>query len=195
MHIQRTWKTLTAPIVVGIFLLACIITFETNTGMSDLDIEDLLLDVSAFPEGWSMSPEGPMQPGQAPLGGMRSSARRSLVFYAPNNVAVQKVDYYQNAREAQQEFDRQIPIWFPVSEFWSTWEKPEEISFQSEIANRYQVACAENSGNLYCGMLGQYQAILIRFSANINRALTYDEFEGLLREIDRRVSEYYLMPR
>ncbi|MDH5606782.1 MAG: hypothetical protein OEY93_07830 [Anaerolineae bacterium] len=173
-------------VLLFIFLLNC-----RQIGISDpgFKIEELLIDETAFPDGWYTSENGPFTPSSAPLGGYRSIGRISLSYHSPNSLASEEIHRFRNKQEATQEFDRQIPIWFPSGEYWTEWEVPGGLDYASIVADRFQVACARNGiipgqGLEYCHMIGQYNEYLVRFSVRMNQDISYEDFEIILDAID-----------
>lgn len=156
----------------------------------DIDIESLLIDISAFPEGWVTSDAGAIIPGRAPLGGNPSIRRISLNFYTENGGAGHEIHKYQDITGAAAEFDRQLPIQFFVDEFTSEWEIPDGLEFESPLADRYKVACASFSERIDCQMLAQYNIYVVKFGASITPTLTYEEFGDLLETIDVRMVQF-----
>ena len=177
--------------VVGICLSACILPVSINA-LPPNDLEGLFLEISEFPEGWSVDAGGPASSGQAPFGGAEYLEQKSLNFYAEDNVAFQDIRSFRRIVEAGDEFERQIRIRF--REGAEVWVVAGEIHFRSIGADRYRVACRKEGSSTYCLMVSQYKFAVISFGARINSALEYDEFNNLLAIIDTRASEYLERP-
>ncbi len=159
-----------------------------------VDIEELLIDESVLPMGWKTNLIGP--PASAPLGGQTSIERISVDFHNGNNVMVEEIHRFTSLKKAEREFNHVKPLLFPTGEHWSPWEKPPGLNYQSPYAHRLHIACARetwepNPAIEFCRLLGQYEVYIVRFSTHIvPSAMTYEDFELVVRSIDERLGNY-----
>lgn len=169
----------------------------------DFEIEELFIDISAFPSGWEADPAGPqVDTGQAPLGGgPMSIQRREFFFYAEGTVkgksvlAREKIYRMASVKVAAQEFERQMTLWFPKGEYWTPWNRPTELVFESSIADQSHVSCAYDTAPPVfieeCNFLGQYEEYLVWFSTDMSPDyMTYEDLGHVLQAIDERMVQY-----
>jgi len=169
-------------------------------------IEELFIDASVFPPGWEADPGGPqIDTGRAPLGGGPDTIqRRVLFFHAEGTVKGKSVGAYEqiyrmaSVKVAAKEFERQMSLWFPKGKYWTPWERPGDVEYQSSVADRFYLACASHGATPetrvpMCDMVGQYEEYLVWFSTDMSPDfMTYQDLEHVLEAIDERM-EHYLM--
>lgn len=157
----------------------------------DFEIEELLLDVSAFPVGWSADAEGPRAPAKAPLGGLKSIERTELFFYVRGGGAVEEIHRFQSTGDAIQEFERQLGIAFFVGKYDTPWIIPLALPYQSPIADQFHFACSEQGSISMCRMIGRYEEYLVKFNTHMSPDfMTYEDLECVLQAIDERMAQY-----
>jgi len=109
-------------------------------------IEELLIDESAFPPGWSVDTGGPAPPAKAPLGHYESIERTELFFYVYGGVAFEQIHRFSSVQGAAREFKRRKDLDFAQREIDTPWVVPPELSYQSLVANQFYLACATQGG-------------------------------------------------
>ena len=173
----------------------------------DFETDQLFINVSDFPSGWSADPAGPHEDtGQAPLGGGSMSVQRwVLYFYAAGTVKGKSVRAYEQIYRmasieiAAKEFERQMAAWFPTGKYWTPWESPTEVIFESSIAEQSHLACAYDTAPPVsieeCSFLGQYEEYLVWFSTDMSSDfMTYKDLEHVLQAIEDRMAQYLGAP-
>jgi len=167
-------------------------------------IEELFIDVSAFPSGWKADPAGPhIDTGRAPLGGGPETIQRWVLFFHAEGIvkgksvgAYEQIYRMANVKVAAKEFERRLTAWFPTGEYWTPWERPGDVEYQSPVADRFYLACASYGATpetriQTCDMVGQYEEYLVWFSTDMSPDfMTYEDLERVLQAIDERMVHY-----
>ena len=154
-------------------------------------VANLLINVSAFPEGW-MADSGPSIPASAPLGGVYDIERTLLSFGTSDGScgASEEIYRFSSIKGAQQDFERRLDVNFTVGEYDTPWVVPEELSYQSFVADQFYYSCSTHGCTLYCQMLGRYEEYVVVFSTGISPDfMTYRDFEYLLQAIDETMAQ------
>jgi len=162
----------------GGLILACLVcgflfyVFQVQPPSRNFEIESLLIDVSAFPAGWTPSPQGPqpvLQPA-TPLGSGGVGAIESteldfnLQIRDGSGSAFEQIYRLRKPQEAADEFQDKKKKWFITSKGDSTWTTPPEAHIQSLVADQLYFACSNRrSGIFICRMIAQYEEYLVRF--------------------------------
>jgi len=186
-------------VICGGIVLLCILCAVLNNALPEqppergFKIEDLLIDESSFPPGWTANVIN--RPPSAPLGGQVSIERISVDFHNLQGVAVEEIHRYTSISVAANEFKRVVLIEFPSGAHWSTWELPEGFHYQSPYANCIQVGCARETWQgisiEFCRMVGQYEEYIVRFGTKISPDyMTHTDFEVVVQAIDERMGHY-----
>lgn len=195
----------------GAILLAfggCMINHSSNERPPERGfvIDELLIDETSFPVGWKVT-EGPSHSrGKAPMGGGPNYIQYTSIFFhkSESNTdaltigALEEIYQFVNDKEAAQAFERQKSMWFPTGKYWSQWQKPKRLDFQSHVAAQLYYACAQHGSSPkvsseVCGVMGQYEEYLVWFNVDIfPDEMTYSDFERALLSIDERMAEYLM---
>jgi hypothetical protein len=171
-------------------LLACACILLGCRSCGYPPIEDLLIDESAFPPGWSASTSGPKPIARAPLGGTESVESIELFFYAYGGGAVESIRRFESAQGAADEFKRQSGIVFRNGEFNTPWATPPELAYQSPLADQFYCACSTYEGEPWpsCACIARYGVYFIHFNTHMLPSLmTYTDLENVLQAIDERM--------
>jgi len=158
-------------------------------------IEELLIDISVFPEGWIEDVEGPGPDPSAPWGGIRSVERTTLFFHSPTAGAQENIERYKSNSMARDEFARRLRIVFQDHPDYGPYRAPDELSYTSLIAEQYFFACvyADNYPFPFygCQYLTQYGPYVVYFHAGWNLdEMDPQEFENILKAIDKKMAQY-----
>jgi len=165
----------------------------------EFEIEELLIDASAFPPGWETDSEGPHIPaGQAPLGGGPMSLQRRVLFFhvcGGGGGAFEQIYRMTSVRGAAKEFERQMTVWFPTRGYWTPWEHPIEVLYERSVADRFHMACARDLARpdlaQKCHFIGQYEEYLVWFSTDMSPTfMTYEDLERILQAIDEQMTQH-----
>jgi hypothetical protein len=170
---------------------ACILLLCRSCGYPP--IEDLLIDESAFPPGWSTSSDGPKPIARAPLGGTKSVESIELDFYAYGGGASERIRRFESAQDAADEFERQSKIVFRDSEFNTPWIVPAECSYHGSGADQFHYACSTFEGQPWpgCAYIAQYGKYFVHFQTSMLPGLmTYADLEIVLRTIDEQMEQH-----
>jgi hypothetical protein len=153
-------------------------------------LEDLLLGMSAFPEGWYLPTGQPIDP----PGGF--GVRTALTFSPPGSgaIALHEVSVARNPDEAAAGYEEWGEFWFSNREGYCMWAAPSEFTYQSPVADQYRLACCirqQEGGDQTCQAVGQYGRYLIRFRTYMNpESMTFADLERILIAIDERMALY-----
>ncbi len=74
-----------------LLMLMTIACFSACRALGHPSIEDLLIDLSAFPKGWSEDMDGPDPIDRAPLGGTKSVESIEIFFYVYGSGAYESI--------------------------------------------------------------------------------------------------------
>jgi hypothetical protein len=149
-------------------------------------IESLLLDESAFPEGWTAYEPGEPQDGF----GLRVGIHYSPPAPSAGGIALNAAYVARSPEEAADGYEIWAPFWFSDSEGWSEWRAPDESRYQSSIADQYRFACSREEGDSrqVCQAVGQYGRYMIRFHTFMNpETMTPSDLERILMIIDDKM--------
>lgn len=153
-------------------------------------LEDMLVDESAFPEGWSVSKKGP-QLTSAPFGAFPLVEGASLYFEAPSGTAHETISHFLYLSESEELFERQLSTEFVVGEYGARWVAPEELTYQSFVADEFYYRCSLDECAPMCRMLGRYERYIVRFNVRMSPDfMTYQNFEYTLQAIDAQMAHY-----
>jgi hypothetical protein len=176
-------------LVVGSALL-CRVTTQVDEGpvpTPGFPLEDLLLDTSAFPEGWYLPTGQPFDP-RAGFG-----LRTALTFspLGPGGIALQEASVARNPEEAAEGYEQWGQFWFSNREGYCTWSVPNELQYQSAVADQFRLGCCireQEGGEQTCQAVGQYGRYLIRFHTYMSRHMTFADLERVLVAMDARMA-------
>jgi hypothetical protein len=154
-------------------------------------IEQLLIDLPVFPEGWIISAVGPRPLADAPLGGNKSVDNIEIFFYAPGGGAFVEIQRFKNTRRAKNEFTRKVKQVFRVTDFNSPWEVPDELSYTSSVADEFYYACSWRVGSSWpdCAYIARYDTYFSLFYTDmIPGYMNYADFEKVIMAVDERMA-------
>jgi hypothetical protein len=182
-------KRLSLPLLM-IWTIGCI---SSCLSPSYPPVEELLVDTSVFPEGWSASPDGPYLDPAAPFSRTKSVDRISISFYAPGGGAGEEIQRFKSTREAKREFARKKKQVFRVTGFNTPWEVSEELSYESPIADEFHYACSWRVGASWpdCAYIARYGTYFVHFDTDMLPGyMSYADLENILEAIDERMGAY-----
>jgi hypothetical protein len=153
-------------------------------------MEDLLLDTTAFPEGWYLPTGQPFDP-RAGFG-----IRTALTFSPPGRggIALHEASVARNPEEAAEGYEEWGQFWFSNREGYCTWSSPTELQYESPVADHFRLGCCipqQEGGVQTCQAVGQYGRYLIRFHTHMNpESMTFADLGRILIAIDERMALY-----
>ncbi|MCZ7670529.1 MAG: hypothetical protein M5U34_26955 [Chloroflexi bacterium] len=134
-------------ILIIIGLLLSTVGCDSSSAQSEIDSSQSLITLSDMPSHWYITSQGALSDDIRQQGGagIEFNVNDPRVLY----VAAHRVYQYKNARQAEREFERQLPIEFNSSSIASKtpWQVPEQLPYLSSVADRFYFACHENSIN------------------------------------------------
>jgi len=156
-------------------------------------IENLLLDESAFPEGWrAVRPFDPEHrvPTQQVARDFLTGKCHPLV----TGVGQEVYRFYGGASSAGEAYPQQIAIWFSPN--WGDWSIPAGLSYDSRVADQFRILCYidEEFHCTRCVALGQYEEYVVRLNVRLDpehpECLTFTDLERILVAIDDKMALY-----
>lgn len=152
-------------------------------------IESLLLDESAFPEGWvAYEPHEPKD----------GFGLGICIHYSPpatsaGGIALHAAYIARSPEEAVDGYGIWVRFWFSDREGWSAWRARDELPYQSSVADQFRFACSREAddGSQVCQAVGQYGRYMTRFHTFMNPdTMTPSDLERILIAIDERMALY-----
>ena len=153
-------------------------------------IESLLLDESAFPEGWYLPTGQPFDP-RAGFG-----LRTALTFSPPGSggIALHEASVARDPEEAAEGYEEWGQFWFSNREGNCIGGIPAELQYQSPVADQFRLGCCirqQEGGVQTCQAVARYGRYLIRFHTYMNpESMTFTDLERILTAIDERMVLY-----
>lgn len=190
-------RMLLFPICVMMLLVTGCWQPEPPAPERDFTLEELLLDLSVFPEGWEVSsPPGPTPSGDGAIFADESIAIWFRFRPDPSTLlaACHEVYRFRWANRAAREFRKQQPILFNSQSIalLTPWEVPDELPYRSLFAEQSHFACAKSgiTNKWGCRFMGQYEEYLVIFSTTMGERMSYRDLELILQTIDKRMAKY-----
>jgi hypothetical protein len=155
-------------------------------------VADLLLDESAFPDGWlaggePYDPEDRMPAEQIAVDFFIHECPFSL--RAGHDV----YRFYGGSRCAEMGYRLKTPVWFAPRDGWGPWAVPAELSYESRAADEYRLSCYthQESGTRTCQAVGRFEEYVVRFLTPMSpNCMTFADLERILVAIDERTAFY-----
>lgn len=173
-------------------LAGCLAT--PTSGSSDFEIDELLIDVSAFPPSWYVD-SPPSYTSDSRNGRFTQFRTHSEGFEAH---AIHAVYQYRDNRAAAYWYDENQP--FGDAERLTPWRIPNELSYKSKVANQFRFACAEFRRSpdddleqfKNCIAIGQYGKYVSLFSISMSSGylaeqMSYADLGLILEAIDEHM--------
>lgn len=151
-------------------------------------IETLLVSETVFPERWEQQGLPDSRGAPASFGVERIGIGFST---STRGGAVQAVYRAFDTRTAAAGY-HDFMSYFSVRERETEWTLPAELTYHSQIADQFRLGCSTHSasGVQRCQFIGQYNVYLVVFHTYMSSDLmTYEDFEHILQDIDRRMAE------
>lgn len=150
-------------------------------------IESLLLDESAFPEGWTAYEAFEPQDGF----GLPIAITFSPPPGSAGGIALHAAYTARTPQEAADGYKTWADFWFWESEGWGPWSAPRELPHRSPVADHFRFACYRelDDGRQVCQAVGQYGRHMSRFRTFMNPdTMTFADLERILIAIDERMA-------
>lgn len=182
-------------------LFACVVLMffyvaiygQLKTRAQPVDMYDLMVDISTFPQGWEVE-FGPSHP--PPRKHLRGETEGLYLQFDARGFdagAMHVVCRYKNDVQATVSFyvDNEFPKRDTVI---TPWAVPEEWSYESPIADRFKFACAELvilDRFQSCKAVAQYDEYISVFRTHVSpEYMTLEDVERILKAIDERMALY-----
>jgi len=196
--VKRAW------FLVGLLALGCLCSpggcwlgrlFEEPAPERDFEVEDLVIDVSSFPQGW-YSWVGPYRIPDSERGEEESV----YVEFHHEEVATdavgagQRVFRYANERISGTAFPGLLRHEFHSSYMATPWAAPDDWAYQSGVADQFEFACGEialRRRYWRCQALAQYDEYISFLYAELHpEYMTPGDVERLVAAVDAQMAFY-----
>ncbi|KAF0106727.1 MAG: hypothetical protein FD146_2319 [Anaerolineaceae bacterium] len=167
-------------IITCCLLLAFLPLLDSSPGLpvGNCSADALLLDLSAFPSGTTMSSGTDFED-------WATVSASHYFFNAPENIEVyHAVEYYNTPLLAWMIYAYNHSI-FTQTQYNTPWTKPSEITYSSQIAGQYAFACSNDTNFGYrCMLMARYGRYFVFMRAHLSEGFTVQDIEPLLKRID-----------
>ena len=193
----RTTASVSIPLLSFALLIVVLISSTLSCVTVSLDggpvptppfpMEDLLLDESAFSEGWAASQPYDPQDGF----GLSICTHYTPPATSEGGIALHAGYIARSPEEAADGYGIWAPLWFSDREGWSAWSAPDELHYQSPVADQFWLACYSETddSSQVCQAVGQYGRYMTRFHTFMNPdTMTPSDLERILIAIDERMA-------
>jgi hypothetical protein len=162
-------------------------------------IVQLVVDETAFPEGWVADEPDTDFPPLAPWSSGRDEVEYVARTYdAPSGIgsASLKIQRFSYPQAAFKEYKRSIDIVFRDTEWNTPWTVPTESAFKSTTADQYRYGCSMEGGEGFaqprCAYVAQYKVYTLEFYIALynTNVITCADLVPILQTIDEHVSLY-----
>jgi len=159
-------------------------------------VSDLLVDESAFPEGWSI-----LHPEDTSTDPTVNHVGRRWGRVGVSGTIAQGIWRAYTTADAEEKYDELRASQFqpgrpsPYNVF-VPFALPPEIGFQSQVADEFYLACGW-WGEAYCGVVARYRNYVVYMrlereaecEGHVTHGLTYAEIESVVRAMDAKFVE------
>lgn len=193
----------------GVLLLTCMaltlfyftIWGKPKKRAQPVNMYDLVVDVSAFPQGryWHQV-SGPLPPPERKRLRDEDKGLYATFGWGAYEMAQHEVLYYKN--ELQATFSFYTLNEFPrFKEMVTPWAVPEGWTYRSPVADRFKFACCEIETEIMrgrmrqissCTAVAQYDEYISIFTTPVSPTapMTLEDLERVLRAIDERMAQH-----
>lgn len=195
---SRTWFLCFLLLFSGLtawMLAGCLAT--PTSSIRDFEIDELLIDLSAFPSGWYVD-WSPSYTSDSRDGRFTQFRTHSEGFEAR---AIHTIHRHRDNQAAAYWYDENQP--FGDAERLTPWEIPSELPYETKVANQFRFACADFRQNpdddseqfKNCVAIGQYAEYVSIFSISMSpdylaEHMSYPDLGHVLEVIDERMAHY-----
>jgi len=186
---RATLRFLLVAVVLSVGTAGCSGVFICRPpSAAPCDIETLLVQETAFPEGWEESGPPRSEEATARFGIEKIGTGFSTPKYG---VAIQDVYRAQDAGAAASGY-QDFMSFFLLREGETEWFLPSELTYGTPSADQFRLGCStqRTSGVERCQFIAQYGVYLLRFHTYMSpEMMTYDDLKHILQDIERRMVE------
>ena len=182
--------------IVGDRFLVESLGIEYHAPRRGFPIEDLLLDESAFPEGWRaqepFDPHNGLPAEQIALTLFPDASACPSSLMTGHDV----YRFYGGERCADMGHRSETPIWFAPWPGCGPWSVPTDLPHQSPLTDRFRVECCTGQGSTVqtCQAVARYEEYVVRFHTSIDpehpECMSFADLERILVAIDERMAVY-----
>ena len=164
-------------------------------------IEQLLIDKTAFPVGWTAEKPDTDFPPLAPCTTGRDEVEYATREYYSNppsgfvGGALIRLQRFKSSSRAANYYRTEVSNEFRDSEWNTPWIIPGSLKFESSTANQFRYGCSlEGSPELakpVCNYVAQYGVYVVDFGITLNdtNVITYTNVTPIFVAIDQQMSE------
>ena len=184
-------------LVLASSMLSCVCLPVTHGYPPPFPTEELLLEESAFPEGWQTDGSTYNPRERLPAEQMGLTYMRHECPYYSLKADHSVYRFFDGAKSAAAAYQQYIAIWFAPREGWDPWSVPAELPYDSAVADQFRLRCkTAQGGREFCQAVGQYEAYLVRFHVYMDSdpeypdCMSFSDLERILLAIDERMALY-----
>lgn len=166
----------------------------------NIKVKDLLIDESAFPSGWQANALGPAGTGPAPMIGLRRAREETSLGFSPitdtskigtTTGAGQFIDRYYTFGQAISNYQLEKEAAIRPTLVFPSWEVPENIHYDSKIADEFYFACTKKERISKCTAVARYGEYVTKFNVTMTpEVMSYKDLEKVFKAIDERMVKY-----
>lgn len=192
MFFRKRWLLVATILMLASYNASCV---EGSPPERDFEAEELLLDASVFPEGWSVGEIGDL-PG--PIAGQAHEYERVTRGFSSSKLSrignttggSQRVYRYGGKRTAAKQFEEKRNRFFKSDSFTPEWTIPEELTYQNSAADKFHLGCTYYATRQVCQAIGQYEEYVVLLFVDVypDSDVTYADFEHILQAMEERVA-------
>jgi hypothetical protein len=154
-------------------------------------IEELMIDESAFPEGWEATEVDTEFGDLAPFSNGRAEVATAHRFVylrsASNRFAYIEVNRYQRPQAADRNYGYVRDATFRETQWRAVCHVPDDLIFTSSYAEQYRYACCVTGKTTSCYYVAQYGVHVLEFELNDASVITYQDLSAVLEAIDEQM--------
>lgn len=143
---------------------------------------DLDLPAHFFPREATVNSLRPLSDGE----GTTDNGVKSIYWAPGSGGALYIIFRLPSARQAHEMFQTNKEV-YADSESKEPWQRPAALTFTSPKADEFFVGCGVWH-EYRCGMIARYAEYVVEFNATIDRAMTHENFEKIVKFIDNQIS-------
>jgi hypothetical protein len=170
----------------------CISLTACQSAEQTRPIDQLLIDESAFPEGWKATEPDLKHPPRAPWSGRTAMAAyidRGFYTESGEGAASIVIRQFDRPRAAAREYRNKADVVFRDREWNAPWAVPDDLQFECSQANQCRYGCSQVLGQARCAYVAQYDVYTVVFNIQLydTSMIEYADLLPILQDIEKRM--------